>query len=254
MLFAGLCSDLIASHPYNLPSGRALEPPGSTHWLGTDDLGIDLWAMICHGAKISMTVGISTALLAGVGGSLLGILAGYYGGMVDKAVMRFADAVLVLPRLPAVIVLAAFFGPSLKNIVFALALFSWAVPARIIRSKILAVKEEAYIAAAQSYGAGLLHLTLKHFLPAVLPLVLASLVRLTGRAVTAEAGLSFLGLGDPTAKSWGLILNQAVNFEGIYFTDFWKWWVISPLAAITLLVVAIAFVGREFEKLVNAKI
>jgi peptide/nickel transport system permease protein len=147
-----------------------------------------------------------------------------------------------------------FLGPSLYNIILVLAIFSWTGPARIVRSKILSMKQEKYITVAASYGAGFVHLTTCHFLPGILPLAAVSIIRLTGRAIVAEAGLSFLGLGDPTSKSWGLILNHAVQFKGIYFTEFWKWWVAAPLTAITLLVFAIAMLARASETLANSKL
>ena len=253
IVMVGLLSESLSIHPNNLPSGYALEAPGRSHWLGTDDLGIDLWAQICYGAKVSLMVGWGTALLAGLGGSLIGVISGYVGGFVDKVIMRITDLIIVLPELPMMIVLGAFFGPSLKNVILVLALFSWTEPARIVRSRILSVKQEHYVIAAKSYGAGLWHLIKMHFLPSVLPLIMVSMIRLIGRAIVAEAGLAFLGLGDPLSKSWGLILNHALNFKGIYFTEFWKWWVVSPITAITLIVVSIAFISRELEKLFNSK-
>lgn len=254
VILVALFSPYLSSFTSQIPSGESLEPPGSRHWLGTDDLGIDLWAQICYGARVSIIIGFGTALLAGVGGSIAGIFSGYYGGITDKILMRITDMIIVLPDLPMMIVLGAFFGPSLKNIIIVLALFSWTGPARIVRSKVLSLKQAASVTAARSYGAGFWHLTMRHFLPAILSVVLVSMIRLVSRAVVAEAGLAFLGLGDPTSKSWGLILNHAINFSGIYFTDYWKWWMISPLAAITLLVIAVAFLAREMEKMVDTKL
>ena len=253
VLLLGIFSDLVSVHPYNIPSGSSLQAPGRAHWLGTDDLGIDIWAQICYGARISIIVGFGVALLAGIGGSIIGILSGYLGGLTDKMIMRITDIIIVLPDLPMMIVLGAFFGPSIRNIIIVLALFSWTVPARIVRSKVLSVKQEKYIVAAKSYGAGFWYLTLKHFLPNIIPLVMVSIIRLTSKAIVAEAGLAFLGLGDPTSKSWGLVLNHAINFKGIYFTNYWKWWVVSPIAAIMLMVTAIAFISRDIEKLINSK-
>jgi len=253
VLLLAIFSDLLALHPYSIPSGDALKAPGADHWLGTDDLGIDIWAQICFGARISIIVGFGTALLAGIGGSIIGIFSGYSGGLTDKLVMRLTDLVIVLPDLPMMIVLGAFFGPSVRNIIIVLALFSWTIPTRIVRSKVLSVKQEKYVEAAMSYGAGFWHLTLRHFLPNILPLVMVSVIRLTSRAIVAEASLAFLGLGDPISKSWGLILNHAINFKGIYFTDYWKWWVVSPISAIMLLVTAIAFISRDMERIINTK-
>ena len=253
LMMIGIFADWLCIYSHNVPSGKALQSPNVQHWLGTDDLGIDLWAQICHGARLSMLVGISTALVAGVGGSLVGMIAGYFGGFFDRMVMRITDVMIIIPELPMMIVLGAFFGASIYNIIIVLALFSWTDSARIVRSKILSMRQEQYIRVACSYGAGFFHLMRYHFIPGILPLITISMIRLTGRGIVAEAGLSFLGLGDPTSKSWGLILHHAIQFKGIYFTEFWKWWITMPLVSITLLVGIIAILARDCEKLVNTK-
>lgn len=254
LIFMAIFSPYICSHPYNLPSGSPFEPPNGVHWFGTDDLGMDLFSQICYGARISLLVGISAALIAGIGGGILGILAGYYGGIIDKIIMRIVDIMIVLPDLPMMIILGVFFGPSIKNIIFVLAFFSWTGPARIVRSKVLSMKKENYILVAESYGAGFGYLLFKHFIPEILPILMVTIIKLTSKAIVAEAGLAFLGLGDPTSKSWGLILNHAINFRGIYFTDFWKWWVMAPLIAIIFLVLSIAIISRDLEKILNEKL
>ncbi len=253
-IILAIFTPLVTSYSFRIPSGKPLEAPSLVHILGTDDLGIDIWAQICYGARVSLIVGLGTALLAGLGGSIIGILAGYFGGIIDKILMRTTDMMIVIPELPIMIVLAAFFGPSLINIIIVLSLFSWTMPARIVRSQILHLKEENYIIAAKSYGAGFFYLTYKHFIPHILPLIMVNIIRIVNKAVIAEASLAFLGLGDPTSKSWGIMLYYAMNFSGIYFTDFWKWWIISPLVAILTLVLAIAFISRDLEKVIDSKI
>ncbi|WRS28670.1 ABC transporter permease [Oscillospiraceae bacterium MB08-C2-2] len=253
LLALSFSSFLFMGDAHQVPSGESLMPPSFAHWLGTDDLGIDLFAQICHGAAVSMMVGFSAALLAGIGGSVLGILAGYYGGWADKLVTSLCDIMAAIPQLPLMIVLGAFFGASLANIIFVIALISWVRPARTARAKILSMRSELYIAAAKSYGAGFWHLLIKHFIPGILPIIMVSIIRIMSHAIVAEAGLSFLGLGDPLSKSWGVILNRSINFPGIYFTDFWKWWILAPLAALMLLVVSISFLSRDLEQIVNTK-
>ncbi len=253
LVLLSLGSFLFMGQAHKIPSGGSLEPPGPAHWLGTDDLGIDIFAQLCHGAAISMLVGFSSAILAGAGGSVLGILAGYYGGWTDRLVTGLCDVMASVPQLPLMIVLGAFFGASLMNIVFVIALISWVGPARTVRAKILSMRSEPYITAAKSYGAGFLYLLGKHFVPGALPVMMVGVIRTMSHAIVAEAGLSFLGLGDPLSKSWGVILNRSINFPGIYFTDFWKWWILAPLTALMLLVVAIAFLGRDMERIVNTK-
>ncbi len=254
LILLAIFAPLVSWHPHDASSGPALVPPGNGHIMGTDELGVDLWAMIAYGARVSIIVGLGTALLAGLGGSVLGIVAAYRGGLTDRIVMRLVDIMIALPDLPVMIVLAAFFGPSLRNIIIVLALFAWSRPARLVRSQMLVLKEQSYIKMAAHFGGGFFYLLRKHFLPELLPLIMVSMIRLAGMAIITEASLSFLGLGDPTARSWGLIINHAVNFSGIYFTSFWQWWLLYPLTFLTLLVASLAMFGRDIEHLADPRI
>lgn len=244
----------MAVNSYKMPSGDALESPSSFHIFGTDDLGIDIWAEMCAGARTSFTVGFGAAILTAVIGSSVGIIAGYFGGMADKILMRIIDAMIVIPDFPTMIVLGAFFGPSVRNIIIVLCLVSWPMPARIVRSKVISLKEEKFILASKSYGASFWHISTKHFFPYVFPIIMVTVIKLISRAIVSEASLSFLGLGDPTSKSWGLILNHALNFKGIYYTDYWKWWVMTPLIAIMIIVLAFSTISRDLEKITNTKL
>lgn len=253
VVIIALTAPLICSHSHRIPSGPALVAPNCEHWMGTDELGVDIWAQVAFGARISLVVGAGTALLAGLGGAAAGIVAGYRGGPTDQVLMRLIDVLLVLPDLPVMIVLAAFFGPSVWTIIVVLSAFSWVVTARIVRSRVLSLKERRYIKAAESYGAGVVYLMRRHFLPEVFPLVAVGMIRLAGRAIVAEAGLSFLGLGDPTSRSWGLIIHNALSFPGIYYTDFWKWWLLFPWLALTLVVTSLALLGKDLETIANPR-
>ena len=253
VFFMALFAPLISIHSHKLSSGPPLSPPCEEHVLGTDELGVDLWAQICFGSRISLIIGIATAFLAGTCGGFIGILAAYRGGMTDRLLMRIIDIIIVLPDLPVMIVLAAFFGPGLINIIIVLSLFSWVMTARIVRSQVLQLKEQLYIKSAETYGAGTWYLMKRHFLPEIFPLIAVSMIRLTGKAIVAEAGLSFLGLGDPASGSWGLIINHATSFTGIYYTNFWKWWLVAPWLALTLMVSSLAFISRDFERIADPR-
>lgn len=254
IIFIGVFAPYISPHAHNLPSGSALESPSIDHLFGTDDLGIDILSQIFYGARLSLIIGFSTSILAGLGGGILGVISGFYGGIIDKIIMRLADMMIALPNLPMMILLGAFFGPSTRNIILVLVLFSWTGPARIVRSKVISIKKESYIVMARSYDAGFLHLFRVHFLPEIMPILAITIIKITSKAIVAEAGLSFLGLGDPTSKSWGLILNHSINFKGIYFTDYWKWWVMAPLLATMILILSISYISRDLERLLNKKI
>jgi len=238
----------LAVHSPFTASDETLQPPGNGHLLGTDNMGVDIWAQICYGARISLYLGFATALLAGLGGSIIGIAAGYWGGTVERVILRFIDIMLVLPRLPMIIFTAAFFGSSLENIIIVLAAFNWPGPARLVRGQVISLREQGYIIVAKSYGASFWYMLRKHLIPELAPIMLVSMVRLASRGIVAEAGLAFLGLGDPTSKSWGMMIYYATNFKGIYFTPFWQWWLLYPWLAITILVVGFALLGRDLER------
>jgi len=248
-----ICAPLICNYLPNESSGPSLCQPGQRHFLGTDELGYDLWAQICFGARVSLIVGLGTACLSGLFGGLIGMISGYMGGYIDKFIMRLIDIMIVLPDLPVMIVLAAFLGPSLMNIIIVLTVFSWMIVARIVRSQVLMLKTHTYIKTAEMYGAGSWYIIYKHLLPEIFPLIGVSMIRLTGRAIVSEAGLSFLGLGDPTSKSWGMIIHHAINFNGIYYTNYWKFWLVYPWLALTLLVISIAFISRELERIFESR-
>ncbi|MEJ2039399.1 MAG: ABC transporter permease [Desulfosarcinaceae bacterium] len=190
----------------------------------------------------------SARVLSGLAGALAGMAGGYLGGRIDRLLMRVIDILMVLPDLPVLIVLAAFFGPGVGTIIVVLSAFSWVFTARIVRSRVLSLKQRQYIRAAESYGAGVAYLMRRHFLPEIFPLAAVGMIRMAGRAIVAEAGLSFLGLGDPASRSWGLIIHHALSFQGIYYTEFWKWWLLFPWLALMLTVVSLALLARDLEK------
>lgn len=249
-----IISGTFTQYPADTVSGPPLSAPDRTHIMGTDELGTDIWAQICFGSRISLCVGIGTAFLAGFTGTIAGCVAGYRGGLTDRLIMRIVDILTVLPDLPVMIVLAAFFGPGLISIVLVLSMFSWVFTARIVRSQVLMLREAGYIKYATLSGAGPVYLFRHHFLPETLPLTGVSMIRLAGKAIVAEAGLSFLGLGDPVSKSWGMIIHHATHFRGIYFTDFWKWWLLCPWICLSLMVTSLAFISKDLEQFADRRL
>lgn len=232
---------------------RPFQPPSDQHLLGTNDIGQDILSEVIHGARMSLTVGIVAALLSIGIGTLAGTIAGFYGRGVDAWIMRTADVVLVIPFLPLMIVLAAFLGPSLQNLVLVIGVLTWARPARVIRSRTLSLRTMPYIDAARALGAGNRHILLHHVLSAVLPLSLAQFVLAASNAILIEASLSFLGLGDPTVKSWGTILYYA-QARSAFLSGAWLWWVIPPGLLITLTVLGFAFFGFALEEWLDPKL
>ncbi len=250
----GLFAPFLAPYPPDSSVGTSLQAPGESHLLGTDDLGYDLLSMLLYGARLSILVGLGTALLAGLGGGIIGIISGLKGEKVDRFIMRIVDVMIALPELPAMIVIASFFGSNLTTIIIVLSLFSWSRPARIARSQTLSLVKQPYIQMASFYGGNTWYILIKHLIPELLPILSVSMIRLASRAIVTEASLAFIGLGDPTSRSWGLILNHAINFSGIYFTPYWQWWLLYPWLAITVLVVALALLGRDLERIADPRI
>jgi peptide/nickel transport system permease protein len=254
IMAVAMLAPVLTAFPPDKISGNSLEPPGPGHLLGTDELGMDIWSQICYGARMSLVIGLSVALIAGIGGGIFGIIAGYLGGMADQLLMRTVDILMALPSFPLLIVISAFMGPSIVNVILVLVLFSWAKPARVARSQTLSLKSNTCIVAARNYGGTPFYILRRHILPEVLPILFVLVIGITSYAIVAETGLAFLGLGDPTSKSWGMMLYYATSFKSIYFTPFWQWWLIPPLVALVTLVISLAFISRDLEQVLDPRL
>ncbi|HHV25530.1 MAG TPA: ABC transporter permease [Methanosarcina sp.] len=254
IILMAVFAPVITMYPPQKITGDSLEPPSSRHILGTDELGMDIWSQICYGARMSLTIGLAVAFMAGIGGGALGILAGYMGGHIDQGLMRVIDVTMALPSFPLLIVISAFLGPSILNVILILVIFSWAKPARIARSQTLSLKKNNYIIAARNYGAKPFYLLWRHIFPEVMPILLVLVIGISSHAIIAEAGLAFLGLGDPTSKSWGMMLNHATGFRSIYFTPYWQWWLLPPLFMLIFLLLCLAFISRDMERILDPKL
>ncbi|MGH9151492.1 MAG: dipeptide/oligopeptide/nickel ABC transporter permease/ATP-binding protein [Acidimicrobiales bacterium] len=231
------------------PSARVGIPfsrPGGAHLLGTNDVGQDLLSELLFGARVSLTVGLAAALAATALGTVVGLTAGYARGWVDVVLMRVVDVMLALPFLPLAIVVGVVLGPGLTTLVALIAATTWAATARALRSQVLSLREHDHVAAARAMGAGPAHVLWRHVLVDVTPLVVPQFVLAAKTAILLEASLSFLGLGDPTARSWGTTLSYAFE-RSAFLTDAWLWWVVPPGACIALAVLAFALVGCGIE-------
>lgn len=234
-------------------SGAPFERPGARHLLGTNDIGQDILSELIYGARISLLMGTLAALVAISIGTTVGIVAGYFGGWVDIGLMRLVDIVLVIPFLPLMILLAAYLGPSFWTIVIVIGVLVWARPARILRAQVLSLRTVEYIEAARALGASAVRVLARHVLPAVLSLSLAQFILAASNAILIEASLSFLGLGDPTTKSWGSILYYA-QVRSAFLTGAWLWWVLPPGILITLATLGFAFTGFALEVVLNPRL
>lgn len=231
-------------------TGQPFEPPGAAHWLGTNDIGQDIFSELIYGARISLLIGILAAAIAMFIGTLVGLLAGYYRGPLGAGLMRVVDVVLVIPFLPLMVLLAAYLGQSIWNLIAVIGLLIWARPARVIRSQVLTLSERDYVLASRVAGARDRRILVRAILPGVLSLALAQFVLAASGTILLEASLSFLGLGDPTQKSWGTILFYA-QARNAFLTGAWMWWVVPTGLMITLTVVGFALVGFAMEEVLN---
>ncbi len=241
--------------PYNPRDlvGEPLLPPGSLHWLGTNDVGQDILSELIYGARVSLLVGWLAGGLALVLATLVGTIAGYKGGIVDLLLMRLVDGMMVLPRLPLMIVVAAYMGAGLPVVILLIALLSWPQPARVIRAQTLTLRQRAHIQAARLFGGRTRYIVCRHLIPELSPILAAAFVAQAGRAVMLEASLAFLGLGDPTAKSWGLMIRYALDSGGFFFSNRWMWWLLPPGLCLTLLLLGFTFLGIGLEPLTHPR-
>lgn len=252
-ILIAIFANVLAVHPYDKISGKKFEAPSLSHPLGTNDLGIDIWAQMCSGARISLGIGVSVALVSSLIGGIAGLTAAFYSKRADTILMTICNILQAVPDVPIIIVLAAFFGRNMYVMVLTLALLTWTNTARVIRARALAFKKIPYVKLSLSYGASFFHIFKEHLFWEIWPLWMISFAQLVGKAVVMEATMAFLGLGDPTVKSWGIILNNALNYRGIYYTDYWKWWIVPPVIAIALLVTSLSTLVAEFEKMSGMK-
>jgi peptide/nickel transport system permease protein len=227
-------------------------PPSLDHWLGTDEIGRDLLTLILYGARISLLVGFSCAIISIIIGSVIGLAAGYFGGRIDDILMRLTDLFVVIPRLPLVLITVAVLGPSLVNTVLVIGVLIWAGTARIIRVQTLSMKKRLFVERARSLGASHLHIIRRHILPNVMPLVFANTVLVIATSIYLESTVSFLGLGDPTHISWGMVLHYA--FVSVALTYGAYWYVIPPGIMIVLTVLSFTMCGYALDEVLNPKL
>lgn len=228
------------------------QPPSAEHWLGTDDGAKDVFSALVYGARVSLIVGFTGALISVLVGGAIGLIAGYRSGWLGQTLMRFTDFFLVLPDLALLIVLVAIVGQSLRNIILVIGLLGWTTTARLVRSQTLSVRERKFVIRAKAAGAGDWYTLRRHVIPQVLPLMLANTVLVVSLAIIAESTLAFLGLGDPRLISWGQMLNLGFT-RGAVAAGAW-WAMIPPGLAIVWVVLAVTLIGNALEDLLNPKL
>jgi peptide/nickel transport system permease protein len=251
-VFAPLVAPYDPYKPVRARIDTIYAPPSRAHPLGTDDGGKDVLSALIYGARVSLFVGFVAATITLVVGSAIGLAAGYYGGRVGGLLMRLTDVFLVIPDLPLYVVLVAILGPSIWNIILALAIFGWTGTARLVYAQVLSVKERLFVTRARALGASSGYIIRRHIFPMVLPIILAQNALVISGAILSESALSFLGLGDPRLISWGAMLNFAFG-RGAISVGAW-WAILPPGLGIIWVVLSWTLLGHVIEEVVNPRL
>ncbi len=233
-LFAPLLTD---ANPMAL-SGQTLRPPSLAHPMGTDDLGRDVMARVLYGGRISLTVGVFSAFIAVVIGTAVGTIAGFFGGRTDEILMRITEMFQIIPRFLLAIVVVALFGGGMIKIIVIIGALGWVGTARVVRAQLLVLRGEEFVLAATMGGASSSRMIMRHILPNVVPFIIVAAALQTGGAILTESFLSFLGLGDPSRPSWGLLLQQAQ----LYLQQAW-WMSTFPGLALSMTILGLNLMG-----------
>lgn len=243
---SALCvaAPLIAPFEFDqIDLGSIRQAPSADHWLGTDDLGRDLFTRLLYGGRVSILIGLLAAVIGTGFGSLVGAVAGYYGGRIDNLLMRMTDVVYSIPTLPLLIVLASYTQASAGSMAIAIGVLSWMATARVVRGEVLKIRAMEYVEAARSLGATNVRIILRHVLPNAIGPIVVGATLAVGNAIILESSLSFLGLGvQPPTPTWG---NMLMDAQATMATQ--PWLSIFPGAAILVIVLAVNFLGDGLQ-------
>jgi len=253
LLVVALFAPLLTSHDPRAISGDALERPSGRHWLGTDVPGRDIFAQLVYGSRTSLAVAALGGSLAMTAAVLVGVLPALLGGVADTLSNRLVLFLLALPGLPLLVLIGSLASRSLLTTILVIAFLGTAPNARILRGQTLSLRRRGYIGAARGFGGGATYILRRHLVPGLGPILAVGFVNWAGVAIGLEAGLAFLGLGDPSGVSWGLMLNRALGQQSIYFSALWTWWVLPAGFAIAAAVVGFTFVGVGLEPSFNPR-
>ena len=247
-LFALFAPVVASADPVAQDADNILLAPGPSHWLGTDNLGRDLWSRIAHGARISLGVGFSSIALGSVVGGFAGLIGGYYGKFADAVLQQLSDAIMAFPTLVLALGIVAILGASVMNVIVAIALVQVPRAARVVRSQTLAIKSTEYVAASKLVGQGSIQIIFRHVMPHCMAPFIVIFTNALGVAIVLEASLSFLGLGIPAPEpSWGGMLAG----PGRDYFNVAPWMAIWPGLAITLAVYGFNLLGDAIRDILD---
>lgn len=230
---------------------KRLLAPSMEHLLGTTYMGRDIFSQMVIGTRVAVLVGVISAVCVAFIGTNIGLIAGYFGGIVERILMGIVDVMYGIPFLPFALILVSVLGPGVQNVILAIVLITWRNSSRVIRAQVLSLKNRTFIEAAKLSGASDFRLLYKHIAPNVVPVSLIYVSTSMASAIMSESSISFLGLGDPMQVSWGRILYTCYQSQAMFKAP---WWILPPGIAITLLVLSGYMMGRAFEEIANPKL
>ncbi len=242
-VFAAVFANQIALRDPHRTSDASLHAPSAEHLFGTDDLGRDIFSGVVHGARVSIAIGFTVAFLSGLTGVLIGLIAGYAGGLVDDLLMRLTELFMIPPRFFLALVIAALFGSTFFTLIVVLSVTYWPGTARLVRAEVMSLKERSFVEAARALGASPARILFRSILPNALPIIITNVVLMVGGVILVEAALEFIGLGDSNYVSWGYMLHNGEHL----FRDAW-WVMFFPALAVSLLVLALNTLGDALNQ------
>ena len=242
ILFCSIFAPLLTDHdPLKINLRAMLQPPSAEHWFGTDKTGRDVFSRVLYGGRVSILVGLGSALIAAAIGVILGCYAGYKGGWADVITMRISEIFMAFPQIILVLMLVSIIGQSLINLIIIFVASGWGAMYRLARARMLSLREEEYVQALRSFGLSTPRICYKHILPNALGPIMVNITLTTAMFILAEAGLSFLGLGVPLQiPTWGNILNVAQDIR-VLQNNWWMWLPVGTV--ISLFVLSVNFIG-----------
>ena len=232
-------------------TAASLLSPSYSHWLGTNHVGQDIWSQLLYGARTSLMVGFGVGILSLALGTVFGVSSALIGGLYDRIVMRIVDAFIVIPMIIVVVLVAAYIRPDLTVLVLLLAVLSWQGGARVVRAQALSLRERGHVGASRTFGASRLHVAWRHIIPDMGPILLVEFIHGVRRAIFMEAGLAFLGIGDPTVVSWGTMMRDAMKFS---YLNVWQWWLVPAGVALSLTIIGLTFVSHTAESVLDPRL
>lgn len=251
IIFMALFAPLLSGYSPDDYTGQIFSPPSADHLLGTDSMGQDIWSRLLYGARTSLFVAVGVAVISSAFSVFIGATSALFGGIYERFWMRTVDAIISIPSIIVMILVAAYLRPSLSLLIILLSFFSWPGGARIVRSQVLTLKERMHVSAARTFGAGWGNILKRHIIPDLTPIITAMMIQDARRAIFMEAGLAFLGVSDPMVISWGKMMQQALAFT---YLNVWEWWLVPTGLALSLTLVGLSFLGFSLETAMDPRL